>query len=192
MSSLDIKSDAELQRAWDFANAAHEEVGQRRKYTNEAYIVHPEAVAGIVSTVAHTKNMLIAALLHDVIEDTNRTYEDIQAEFGTEVADMVGWLSDVSKLEDGNRAVRKEIDRQHTAKAPADVKTIKLGDLIHNSTSILKHDIHFARVYLAEKELLLEVLREGDATLWQKAYALLIKGKQKIAEHDKQRYANEH
>ena len=87
---------------------------------------------------------------------------------------LVRDLTDVSKPEDGNRAVRKEIDRQHTAQASPQAKTIKLADLISNTVSIVEHDPKFARIYLKEKALLLEVLTEGDPTLYAMATKLLI------------------
>ena len=89
--------------------------------------------------------------------------------FGIDIATMVNWLTDVSRPEDGNRARRKAIDREHTARAPAEVQTIKLADLISNSRSIMQHDPEFARVYLEEKRLLLEVLTRGDAELHAEA-----------------------
>lgn len=165
-----------VERAYVFAKLAHEEVGQLRKYTGQPYIVHPIAVASIVSSVSHTDEMLAAALLHDVVEDTRRTTDEITAEFGPDVAGLVGWLTDASRPEDGNRAVRKAIDRDHIARAPAAAKTIKLADLIDNSRSILAHDPGFARVYLPEKALLLEVLGEGDATLLEQARFILEEG----------------
>lgn len=165
-----------VERAYVFAKAAHEAVGQVRKYSGEPYIVHPVEVAGLVRSVIHTDEMLAAALLHDTVEDTKITAPDIEREFGAEVAALVGWLTDVSRKEDGNRAVRKAIDREHTATAPAAAKTIKLADLISNSQSILTHDPDFARVYLHEKAALLEVLREGDAALWARAHRLLEEG----------------
>ena len=78
---------------------------------------------------------------------------------------MVLSLTDVSTLFYGNRAVRKAIDLVHTAKASAEAKTVKLADLIDNTKSIFAHDPKFAKVYLKEKALLLEVLEEGDAAL---------------------------
>ena len=158
-----------VDRARVFATAAHAAVGQVRKYTFEPYIVHPAEVAGIVATVPHTNEMLAAAYLHDTVEDTGVSIVDIQKEFGNEVASLVGWLTDVSKPEQGNRAVRKAIDREHTAMAPAAAQTVKLADLIANSRSILAHDPAFARVYLEEKRMLLEVLTRGDATLMAEA-----------------------
>jgi hypothetical protein len=77
----------------------------------------------------------------------------------------------VSRPKDGNRAVRKAIDREHTARAPAGAQTVKLADLIANTRSIVKHDVAFARTYLAEKRLLLEVLTRGDAVLMAEARA---------------------
>lgn len=158
-----------VEKARAFAVAAHSAVGQLRKYTNEPYWVHPQEVASIVSTVEHTDAMLAAAWLHDVVEDTGVTLETIRAEFGAEVAELVGWLTDVSRPEHGNRAMRKAIDRAHTAQAPAAAQTVKLADLISNSKSILQFDKEFAKVYLQEKRLLLDVMTKGDAILMAEA-----------------------
>lgn len=162
-----------VERAFIYADAAHRCVGQVRKYTGEPYILHPLAVATLVSSVRHTGVMLAAALLHDVVEDTPRTLEDIGREFGDEVQELVFWLTDVSCPSDGNRAARKALDRARIARAPEAAKTIKLADLIDNSRSILAHDRHFARVYLPEKAALLEVLTQGDAALLAQARALV-------------------
>ena len=158
-----------VERARIFATAAHSAVAQLRKYTMEPYIVHPREVADIVATVNHTPEMLAAAWLHDVVEDTGVTNEVIRAEFGDKVAELVGWLTDVSRPEQGNRATRKAIDRAHTAAAPAEAQTIKLADLISNTKSIVEHDKKFARTYLEEKRLLLEVMTRGDRGLWEHA-----------------------
>lgn len=154
-----------VERARVFATAAHAAVAQLRKYTMEPYIVHPAEVVSIVRSVPHTEAMLAAAWLHDTVEDTGVTLETVRAEFGDEVATLVGWLTDVSRPEQGNRAVRKAIDRAHSAAAPAEAQTIKLADLISNTRSIMEHDEKFARTYLEEKRLLLEVMTKGDATL---------------------------
>jgi (p)ppGpp synthase/HD superfamily hydrolase len=162
-----------VERARVFATAAHAAVKQVRKYTFEPYIVHPAEVANIVASVPHTNEMLAAAWLHDTVEDTGVSIVDIQKEFGNEVASLVGWLTDVSTPEQGNRAVRKAIDREHTAMAPGAAQTVKLADLIANSRSIMAHDPAFARVYLEEKRMLLEVLTRGDATLMAQARSIV-------------------
>jgi len=156
-------------KALIFATRAHESIDQRRRYTNQPYIVHPIAVAEIVRSVPHTSDMVAAALLHDTIEDTDTTLEDINDAFGHDIADLVYWLTDVSKPSDGTREVRKAIDRAHTARAPAEAQTIKLADLIDNTKTISVHDPDFWKVYRREKLLLLEVLTKGDRTLWERA-----------------------
>lgn len=159
-----------VEKARVFATAAHAACGQLRKYTYEPYIVHPAEVFGIVSTVdGATEEMMAAAWLHDVVEDTGVTIEVIREMFGEKVAELVGWLTDVSRPEQGNRATRKAIDRAHTAMAPAEAQTIKLADLISNTRSIMAHDEKFAKTYLEEKRLLLEVMTKGDARLMAEA-----------------------
>lgn len=158
------------ERALAFAMAAHESVNQKRKYSGEDYIVHPIAVAEIVRSVPHTSDMIAAAYLHDVLEDVSHIqFGDLYYEFGGEVANLVYWLTDVSKPEDGNRKVRKQKDLEHIAKAPAAAKTIKLADLIDNTLTIRELDPDFWKVYRHEKLRLLEVLKDGDATLWARA-----------------------
>jgi guanosine-3',5'-bis(diphosphate) 3'-pyrophosphohydrolase len=158
-----------VERARVFATAAHAAVGQVRKYTFEPYIVHPAEVAKIVRDAGGSEAMVAAAWLHDTVEDTGVTIETIRAEFGVEVAELVGWLTDVSRPEHGNRAHRKALDRAHSAAAPAEAQTVKLADLIANTRSIMAHDKAFAKTYLEEKRLLLAVMTKGDATLMAEA-----------------------
>jgi (p)ppGpp synthase/HD superfamily hydrolase len=158
-----------VERARVFATAAHAAVGQVRKYTFEPYIVHPAEVAKIVRDAGGSEAMVAAAWLHDTVEDTGVTIETIRAEFGVEVAELVGWLTDVSRPEHGNRAHRKALDRAHSAAAPAEAQTVKLADLIANTRSIMAHDAAFAKTYLEEKRLLLAVMTKGDATLMAEA-----------------------
>ena len=153
-----------VKKALEFASDAHN--GQTRKYTGEPYIVHPIEVMELVRQVINDPEVLAAALLHDVVEDCPVSIKDIEDKFGPRVASMVDDLTDVSRPEDGNRATRKELDRQHTAKASPDSKTVKLADLISNARSIVKDDPNFAKVFMKEKALLLEVLTEGDPRLF--------------------------
>ena len=130
--------DIMVQKAIFFATQAH--AGQTRKYTGEPYVNHPIEVMRLVSEVNDDPEVLAAAILHDVVEDTPATITNIRIGFNARVAALVDDLTDVSKPEDGNRATRKELDRQHTAKASPDAKTIKLAELISNSMSIVKDD----------------------------------------------------
>lgn len=167
-----------VKKALEFATKAHE--GQTRKYTGEPYINHPIEVMQIVSTVQHTEEMLAAALLHDVVEDCGVQLREIFDNFSPDVCYMVNDLSDYSVKTDGNREQRKAIDRMWIAGAKPRSKTIKLADLISNSKSICEHDKKFAKVYIKEKELLLEVLKEGDKVLWDRAYEIVQDAKQAL------------
>lgn len=156
-----------IARALAFATTAHE--GQKRKYTGAPYITHPKAVANLILDQRMADEVVAAALLHDVIEDCGVTADTLRAEFGEAVARLVREVTDISKPEDGNRAARKAIDREHYGRASPDGKSIKLADLIDNTQSIVTRDPGFAKVYLAEKRLLLPLLKEGNEWLFRKA-----------------------
>lgn len=167
----------QLSRALLFARNAHGSINQKRKYTGEDYIFHPIEVAlTVASAQCHTPEMLMAALLHDTVEDTPVTIEEIRTNFGEHVADLVGWLTDVATPEDGNRATRKALNRAHSIAAPAEAQTIKVADIISNVRSIAEHDKDFAKVYIPEKQLLLDGLTKADATLRAQAYEVVLQG----------------
>lgn len=156
-----------VEKARTFATAAHSAVGQVRKYTGEPYINHPAEVVGLLEAFSITQpEMLAAAWLHDVVEDTSVGIDLIEKEFGRCIADLVSGLTDVSRPEDGNRARRKAIDRKHSAAQSPACQTIKLADLICNTESIISRDPEFAVVYLAEKRELLAVMDKGDVNLY--------------------------
>jgi (p)ppGpp synthase/HD superfamily hydrolase len=155
-----------VKQAIAFARIAHGD--QVRKYTGEEYYNHPIEVAETVATVTDDTNMYIAAILHDTVEDTVATTEDIELFFGSDVATLVSELTDVSRPSDGNRAARKAKDRDHLAKASPRAQTIKYADLLSNTASISEHDPSFAVVYLREKKELLDVMLDGDPILRQR------------------------
>jgi (p)ppGpp synthase/HD superfamily hydrolase len=149
--------------AMNFARAAH--AGHVRKYTGNPYADHLAEVAGIVSTVApfgSMRLMVSVAWLHDCVEDVGVTLDQIKAEFGPEVAQGVAGLSD---LEVGNRAERKAASRARLGACDGWIQTIKVADLISNTSSIVKHDADFAKVYLHEKWALLDVMPKADSRL---------------------------
>lgn len=164
MFDLDLENRAEA-----FAIQAHESVQQKRKYTQEPYYIHPQAVAKMVKSVGADSATVASAFLHDVVEDTGVSLQTIIDTFGEDVGALVEMLTDISKPSDGNRKVRKELDRQHLAKADPRAKTVKLADLIDNTKSIVEYDRGFAPKYLEEKRLLLEVLKEGNPVLHELA-----------------------
>jgi (p)ppGpp synthase/HD superfamily hydrolase len=172
----------QINRARRFAERAH--AGQLRKYTNEPYIVHPAAVAEMVQAVTPLREYptIQAAWLHDVVEDCGVSLQEIVETFGAQTAELVYWLTDKSRPEDGNRAVRKWIDREHIAHAPAAAQTVKLADLVHNTETIVRYDPGFARIYLKEKELLLPRLHRGHPSLLNLAHVTLRQAQRQLVQ----------
>lgn len=169
-----------IQRARDFATQAHKRIDQRRKYSNQPYDAHLKAVAGLVAEVTDDTEMIAAAWLHDTVEDTPATHHDIEDAFGPAVARLVYELTDISRPGDGNRAVRKAMDRDHLAQASSRAQTVKLADLIDNARDICRHDPKFARTYLQEMAALLDVLNRGHPELLRRARKLLTRCEEKL------------
>ena len=159
----DNKNFYNLGIAAGFASCAHR--NQKRKYTNEPYAGHCIDVAEILGKFNNYLPALMAAMLHDVIEDTDVTEDELRRQFGDEIADLVMEVTDVTTLADGNRKRRKTIERLHIAKTSHHGANIKLADMISNTKSITEHDKDFAQVYLREKIADLEVLQHGNTSL---------------------------
>ena len=170
------------EQARRYATTAHAEMGQRRKYTDEPYIVHPAAVVELVRSVTDDEVMLAAAWLHDTVEDTPTTLQDIESHFGEPVARLVAMLTDSAQPDARNRAARKLAHFRHTADAAPEAQTIKLADIIDNTRSIVSFDPHFARVYLVEKRIQIDLLKQGDARLWQQASTVIASGIDQLAQ----------
>lgn len=126
-------------RAIEFAVKAHS--GAVRKGTETPYIVHPMEVAAIVATMTNDASVLAGAVLHDVVEDTEYTIDDIRREFGDKVAALVASESE-NKREDlpSNETwkVRKQETLEHLLYAPVEVKMITLGDKLSNIRAIYR------------------------------------------------------
>ncbi len=168
------------------ATEAHASINQKRKYTNDDYIVHPVNVAYLVKLFGGSDEMIAAAYLHDVIEDVQPFNSDycfghIATLCGIDVACFVLELTDVTGFLDGNRETRKQIERERVSKTTKEAKTIKLADLIDNCLTIVEYDKNFSRIYLREKEKLLEVLKDcSHPMIWDLANDLLIRNKKII------------
>lgn len=164
------------ERAQRYASKAHAAEDQRRKYTDEPYIVHPAAVVELVRSVCNDEEMLAAAWLHDTVEDTASTLEDIRHHFGERVASLVEMLTNSGDVKGQNRTARKLAHFRHTQQASADAQTIKLADIIDNTRSIIHFDPHFARVYLIEKRVQIRLLTAGNPTLHHMADQVIEQG----------------
>ena len=125
-----------IKRAYDLAEGAHE--GQTRK-SGEAYIIHPLNVARILTDMHMDDATVSAALLHDVVEDTSYTIEDIQNMFGKEVAMLVGGVTKLSRVEFKSKEERQLENYRRMFLAMADdirVIIIKLADRLHNMRTL--------------------------------------------------------
>jgi len=162
-----------IESAMKYATEAHARIDQTRKYTGQPYHVHLRRVAEIVEGVTDDPETIAAAWLHDTVEDTPATFQDIERRFGPGVRRLVAEVTDVSLPSDGNRAARKAVDREHLARASARGQTVKLADLIDNCADIVRNDERFGRVFVVEMAAMLDVLVEGDATLVRRARKLL-------------------
>lgn len=145
-----------IETVFEFAKMAHQH--QVRKYTNEPYIWHPLDVATQVATQLRTghKGILlyrgvVAALLHDTVEDTAATFTDIEREFGEQAACDVFYLTDPVDKAKGNRATRGMLSRELMSRAPPIIKCVKMCDMVSNLRSIAEHDAKFSITYTREK-----------------------------------------
>ena len=145
-------NEAKIIHARNWATLFHK--GQTRKYTGEPYITHPEAVGALVRAHGLSDTAVIAALLHDTVEDTNATLENVEESFGEKVAEYVWYLTKPPEFI-GNRAKRKEHDRNRLSVAPEEVRIIKFYDVFHNAGSIRKYDPTLWKTWNREMTLLL-------------------------------------
>jgi len=135
-SYLDNHKVRLIERAYHVAKQAHE--GQFRR-SGEPYIIHPIAVAIILSDLHLDHETLMAALLHDVIEDTPTTKEELAAEFGNAVAELVDGVSKLTQIEFKSKAEAQANNFQKMTLAMAkDIRVIlvKLADRLHNMRTL--------------------------------------------------------
>ncbi len=124
-------------KAYHYANDLHRE--QYRK-SGEPYIIHPLQVAYILATIELDENTICAALLHDVVEDTDKTHQDIIQEFGQEIADMVEGVTKLGKLQQYTTVQEQQVEdyRKMFLAMGKDIRVIliKLADRLHNMRTL--------------------------------------------------------
>lgn len=133
---LDTDQIKQVRRAYFYAEQAHD--GQRRK-SGEPYVTHPLAVASILAGMHMDHQSLMSAMLHDVIEDTEISYEGISDQFGGAVADIVDGVSKLTHLEVETRAEAQAENFQKMVLAMAEdirVIIVKLADRLHNMRTL--------------------------------------------------------
>jgi GTP diphosphokinase / guanosine-3',5'-bis(diphosphate) 3'-diphosphatase len=135
-SYLDTPQINLVKRAYFYAEQAHD--GQKRR-SGEAYITHPLAVADILAHMHMDHQSLMAAMLHDVIEDTGISKKAIAKQFGESVADLVDGVSKLTQIEFESHAEKQAENFQKMALAMANdlrVILVKLADRLHNMRTL--------------------------------------------------------
>lgn len=125
-----------FKRAFELAIQAHD--GQKRK-TGEPYVIHPIAVAKIITEIGLDLDSVIAGLLHDCIEDTNVTYDEIKSQFGKDTADLVEGVTKLGQIPYSSREEQQVENLRKMILAMAkDVRVIliKLADRLHNMRTL--------------------------------------------------------
>ena len=128
-----------LDRAIAFATKAHE--GQFRKGTQIPYILHPMEAAAIVGSMTTDEEVIAGAVLHDVVEDTETTVEDVIAMFGERIGSLVASESEDKRDNlpaESTWKIRKQETLNHLVTATVDVKMITLGDKLANIRAIYR------------------------------------------------------
>ena len=127
---------ATLSKAYDFALKAHE---KQKRDEGSPYIIHPVAVANILTELKLDSATIATGLLHDTIEDTHATYKTIEKEFGKEVADLVDGVTKISVFENKASSNSKaENFRKLILATSKDIRVllVKLADRLHNMRTI--------------------------------------------------------
>lgn len=170
--------DAVLETVKEYADKAHG--NQKRKYSPDRYIVHPVRVMEICQRYTERLPLLAAALLHDVLEDTPVTKDEMHRFLLTvmndaeakETTQLVVELTDVytkAAHPRWNRKKRKGKESERIQKTSGDSQTVKYADIIDNCREIVEHDADFAKVFLRECKSLLRVMPKGEEVLYQEA-----------------------
>ncbi len=137
MRAYDPSLDENLiNRAYVFATAKH---GGQKRHSGDPYFAHPIQVAGILTEYKLDAATIVAGLLHDTIEDTEATREEIEAKFGAEIADLVEGVTKLSKLEIQSEENKQAQNLQKFILAMSrDVRVllIKLADRLHNMRTL--------------------------------------------------------
>lgn len=128
-----------VDKAIVFATQAHK--GTERRGKGFPYIIHPLEAMAIVATITNDPDLLAAAVLHDTIEDTEVTYDDIKREFGERIVNLVAKETDVRTAPDGRKLTwqeRKQRDMDNLRASSHDVKVVALGDKLSNMRAIAR------------------------------------------------------
>lgn len=176
-----------------FADKAHGD--QQRKYADERYIEHPLRVMNICRDYGYRLPVLAAAILHDVLEDTDTTPKQIKKFLLTVMNEgaashtlgLVIELTDVYTKHNYPRLSRRKRKAREVARmenTSAEAQTVKYADIIDNAREIVEHDPDFAPVFLRECRALVNKMKKGDQELRDKAIQVVKEEMEHLRTHD--------
>ena len=148
-----------------FANGGHQRIAAHRNPRLQSQELHLKSVAQIVASVTQDEETIAAAWLHDIVEDTSVTIDDVDRMFGATVAKIVAELSGAVRPGRLNRAARSAFQKNHFAGVSAEAKTVKIADLIDTTRDLNKNDPASLSEYLAQASELAQILDGGDTRL---------------------------
>lgn len=168
---LNDESITLIKKTYEYANKAHWNI---KRLSWEPYISHPLKVTETLMDIKPDLPSIQAALLHDVIEDTEYTYEDIKKEFGDEVAQLCEWLVKVSKIKYKWEDRQLETLKKTFLAMAEDLRVIfiKLADRIHNIQTLDHHPQINKRIKIAEETMKIYV--PIAKRLWLYSYQILL------------------
>lgn len=145
--------DKLLQRAYDYGERMH---GNQKRVSGEPYFSHPVAVANILTGLHGDLATIVTALLHDTLEDTEATYEEIKRLFGDEVADLVNGVTKLTRLElSSEDSAQAENFRKFLLATANDVRVllVKLADRMHNMRTLNSLEPESKRLRIAQETM---------------------------------------
>lgn len=171
-----------LREIRDFATRAHQ--GQYRKSPHEPYINHPIRVMKICADYTTEISILGAALLHDILEDTRITREQLNHYLNTltiqdEGQKMLGLIDEMTdiytkdKYPQWNRHQRKTMERKRIIQTSGDSQTLRYADIIDNCKGLDRLETEFSQLFLNECFDLLQVITKGNKDLYDQTISIV-------------------
>jgi guanosine-3',5'-bis(diphosphate) 3'-pyrophosphohydrolase len=185
--------EAVLKKIVAFADNAHGD--QKRKYADERYIEHPLRVMKTCKDYGYPITVLAAAILHDVLEDTETTPKQIKEFLLTvmnerEASYTLGLVIELTDVYTKhhyprlNRRGRKTREVTRMENTSAEAQTIKYADIIDNASEIVEHDPDFAPVFLRECKALVKKMEKGNKELREKAIQVVEEERERLRTPD--------
>lgn len=176
-----------------FAAGAHKGIGHKRRYTNKCYFdTHVSEVARTIYMMENsTEEMVALAYLHDVVEDTHVTIDMLRSLFPHI---LVGYVSILTKdmgaygvgLPNRFEIAKIEAERINSSIDPYVTATVKYADILSNLSDVYEKDVSFAKTYVKEKEIMIDIMDKGDQYLKRMCYLLIDEINEKIREGTKE------